>query len=432
MKPRLRDLLYCPSCYHHPLELESFETVPLELTPEQEQRRLELGFGVEKYCCAIKTGLLLCNSCKTWYPIKNFVPVMWKFHMPLHDKFARAHHKDSEAFSTHKPPSGQAEPGERQTLLNYSVTWETLGKNDLNFYHDHAKIQAIFRACLRWPAWALKRKNLSVLDVGTGFGSEAANLHQIFQGETIGIDLNVSVVTGGHLNYKDPFLHYVVCSLFEIPLLRRSFDAVISMGVLHHTYSTPAAIHSIVRYMKDDGFILIWLYGKEELLDSMRDLLIYLWRERFARPIVSRLPVWLQHPIINIIAALRYPWEKRRVPNPGKWRFKNTVHHTRDLYTPVYAYRHRHYEPIMWLDQVDVEARPVDFVQFKNDMGFWNNGVTVCGVKRTGLKDADNPDYGQPKQAPVPAGERRLSLIVDETRDQAGGQKRLAANDSQR
>jgi uncharacterized protein YbaR (Trm112 family) len=53
MKKRLLDILACPICKHHPLELKVFE--------EKEE---------------IDEGILLCAECGRWYPIIESIPHM--------------------------------------------------------------------------------------------------------------------------------------------------------------------------------------------------------------------------------------------------------------------------------------------------------------------------------------------------------------------
>jgi uncharacterized protein YbaR (Trm112 family) len=53
MKRRLLDILACPICKHHPLQLEVFQ--------EAEE---------------IDEGMLICGSCSRWYPIIESIPHM--------------------------------------------------------------------------------------------------------------------------------------------------------------------------------------------------------------------------------------------------------------------------------------------------------------------------------------------------------------------
>ncbi|MDI9643634.1 MAG: Trm112 family protein [Candidatus Verstraetearchaeota archaeon] len=53
MKRRLMEILACPMCRNHPLELIVF-------SEENE----------------IDEGIIICNSCNRWYPIKETIPHM--------------------------------------------------------------------------------------------------------------------------------------------------------------------------------------------------------------------------------------------------------------------------------------------------------------------------------------------------------------------
>lgn len=53
MKPSLMDILACPICKHHPLELLVFD--------EKEE---------------IVEGLIVCSACNRWYPIIEEIPHM--------------------------------------------------------------------------------------------------------------------------------------------------------------------------------------------------------------------------------------------------------------------------------------------------------------------------------------------------------------------
>jgi hypothetical protein len=130
--------------------------------------------------------------------------------------------------------------------------------------------------------------------------------------------------------------------------------------------------------MREDGMILIWLYSNDDFIGYPLERL----REQVFRPIISRLPVWLQNAVLWMPALLYYPIEKRVVPNPEKWKFRNTLHHLRDRYTPVYADRVMFREPIMWMHSLGMECRHLDYVHFLDKIGYWNVGVTCRGIKR--------------------------------------------------
>ena len=88
MKFRLVDLLACPICKSFPLKLIVFEVY--DITPPRKIVKCELYCSyhsrfikdLEKTECnvcysrEIKSGLLICSSCKRWYPIEDDIPRM--------------------------------------------------------------------------------------------------------------------------------------------------------------------------------------------------------------------------------------------------------------------------------------------------------------------------------------------------------------------
>ena len=382
MKLRLVEFLICPCCKaDRPLRLESFKTETLELTDADLQRCEAMSIKPETVSHVIVDGVLCCDECKTWYPIKNRTAIMHRFEHALHRSFAQEFGSKSSVFKELHPPQGAAWPGEKTTMRNYTKTWETIGEGELTFHFNHEQLQRYYRGLLDHPEWVLTRKNLSVLDVGVGFGYEAKNLRSVIDGEVFGVDLNLSQLQSSHIFDKDPFLHLFCCSLFEIPLRKKSFDVVVSIGVLHHTVSTKQAVHSIATHMKDDGMLLVWVYSTEDFGEDIPRVLLRL-RELLVRPTLSRMPMWIQNPIMYGFALLQYPYDKQTVPNPHQWKLKNTLGHLRDRYTPVYAHRHLASHPYQWLDEIGMDGRDIDQMKFKNTVGFWHFGITVRGTKR--------------------------------------------------
>jgi len=94
MKNRLMDVLACPICKNYPLELHVFETTPTKGKTEEPKSTCELFCSYEKVkpseidkrvileqcrqCSGtiIKSGIIICNRCKRWYPIVEEIPVM--------------------------------------------------------------------------------------------------------------------------------------------------------------------------------------------------------------------------------------------------------------------------------------------------------------------------------------------------------------------
>ncbi len=63
MKRRLMDILACPMCKHHPLELHVFR--------EAEE---------------IEEGVIVCPNCLRWYPIIESIPHMLPDHLRSKDE----------------------------------------------------------------------------------------------------------------------------------------------------------------------------------------------------------------------------------------------------------------------------------------------------------------------------------------------------------
>ncbi|MEM2123616.1 MAG: Trm112 family protein [Candidatus Bathyarchaeia archaeon] len=54
MKEELMEILACPMCKHHPLELKAFQSSDGE----------------------IEEGIILCHECSRWYPVVDEIPHM--------------------------------------------------------------------------------------------------------------------------------------------------------------------------------------------------------------------------------------------------------------------------------------------------------------------------------------------------------------------
>ncbi len=91
MMYRTLDLLACPNCKHHPLELIVIEEETLERAVEGPRPLCSeyCGYLKEKvepgknYPCdeclkkEVKLGILVCPKCGMWYPISDGIPVMF-------------------------------------------------------------------------------------------------------------------------------------------------------------------------------------------------------------------------------------------------------------------------------------------------------------------------------------------------------------------
>ncbi len=388
--------LSCPMCKGHlvleTIEKERFELHVKELTARCNVLNTEEEMFKNSIHEIIKEGLLICNSCKVWYPISNYVPVMLVFRTLFHDHFARKHHLHlTEGYTF---PKWRAKPGEKNIQETFTEEWNTLKDDELSFVFTKKELIHLHRdVYLQWsnePPASVKE----VLNVGCGFGAEAEALSKIIKDADIfGIDLNFSLLGSGQLFIKKPFIHLVIASLFYLPFNNRSFDLVFCQGVLHHTYSTYDAFKSITAFVKKGGYLFTWVYALEDPLINKGILgcftkLKYLI-EMILRPMISRLPKTLRRITVFSFSLIFLFIERSRSRHKKKWKLKNTIHSLYDLLTPRFAYRHSFNEVIEWYENSGFTYRLHSPATNRKLFGTKLYGVGILGQKR-------NTDSKQP------------------------------------
>jgi len=90
-------------------------------------------------------------------------------------------------------------------------------------------------------------------------------------------------------------------SVADMPLAPRSMDFGYSLGVLHHTPDTQAALDACVRLLKPGAPFLLYLYYS---LDNRPAYYRTIWRASDrVRKVISELPFAVRYPITQAIAA---------------------------------------------------------------------------------------------------------------------------------
>jgi len=141
-----------------------------------------------------------------------------------------------------------------------------------------------------------------------------------------------------------------------LPFKDKSFDHVHCQGVTHHTFSTKKAFESIEKKVNDKGTFFIWVYAWEDSfgVPGFRGFLVhtyYFISHRIFRPILSRVPSSVRTAVVHLISLLYHPLVRNRGTNKGRWKYTNTVHGIRDMFTPMYAHRHRFNEVLLWFEE---------------------------------------------------------------------------------
>jgi ubiquinone/menaquinone biosynthesis C-methylase UbiE len=228
----------------------------------------------------------------------------------------------------------------------FSFEWNKFRDVQIDILNATDETERTFRGKTGWLPGDLKGKH--VLDVGVGAGRFAEVVSR-WGGEVVGIDLSFAVDAAHENVGKRENVHILQADLFHLPFREGTFDAMYSIGVLHHTPDTKKAFDAVVPYLKPGGefAVFIYAYGHYSFFSDI-------WRK-----VTTRVP----HRIIYYLSALSIPlyylyklpfvglgfrflFPMSRHPNP-RWRWLDTF----DWYTPKYQHKHTWPEVYEWYQE---------------------------------------------------------------------------------
>jgi SAM-dependent methyltransferase/uncharacterized protein YbaR (Trm112 family) len=357
--------LVCPSC-RGPLTLEQFSV-----------RRERVGEGV-----------LLCASCRTWYPISGGVPVLLDFSGAFHSRFARERADELRGLAPYGPPRGEPRPGEAAVQERFTDEWEPTSGGELSFTYSPQELEQLnSRVWLKWVQRD-RREIASVLDAGCGIGREALALHAVTGAQVFGVDLNLALIGSAAVREAPPGVHFVIASLFALPFTAASFDLVYSQGVLHHTHSTEEAFRAIAAYADEDGFLFVWVYAFEDHLGLPgrhgRGFRRGVAVERALRPLLNRSPAAVRDVFFASATRIAHPVLRPRMRHAAQWGRADTETFLRDWLSPPYAHRHRWNEVVEWFEELGFEIVDVQSPSAYTRLF----GAPLWGVGLTGRRAA--------------------------------------------
>lgn len=338
MWARFTDLLRCTQCRG------PFELVPLEQrTPELAREQVAAGerFGIDErtLSAAVDSGLLVCRSCKLWFPVLHGLPVLLPYRTRSHDEFLARHAGAVRALGPgFDTPQETPAAGEEFVLRTFSREWLDYSYDGVVWTWTYADREALFTAEMgrepRPPSPA------RFLEIGCGLGLVTAFAEKHFTGDAVGLDLSLAALRASTHFRDQPFLHFVQASLWRPPFAEGTFDLLYSHGVIHHTHSTEKALRSVAPLVRRGGRLYIWVYGDVATRETLSRRVAYAV-EQGVRPMFSRLPPQVTSVLIAPFAVL-YIGINRLQRLLGRKRepydYARALHAARDRLTPLFAH----------------------------------------------------------------------------------------------
>lgn len=318
------ELLRCPNC-RSALELDAF---------------------VRKDDVVIE-GALRCNA-GCLFPIIDAIPRFAPGVLAQHPGFASRY---ADAFGG----TSQDLPRElRRTSDSFGLQWRTY--DVVAEEEDHAT----FYAKTGFSEDALG--GALVLDAGCG-GGRYARVATRAGARVVAVDLSRACEKAREVLAGSPNALVVQGNLMRLPLRREAFDAVYSIGVLHHTPNTRTALEAIGHFVRPGGNLAVWLYlRRDPLFEAVNRLLRGFTTRLSHRTLMrlARLAVSLGAAKRALLARRHTAWMSKLLPPCSSHPDPHMrVCDTFDWYSPQFQWHHTNAEVERWL-------RDLGFVNLKN------------------------------------------------------------------
>lgn len=243
---------------------------------------------------------------------------------------------------------------------SFGFQWNTFSKSQLDSANGSTRSRDMFEEKTGWRLDTLGGQR--VLDAGCGMG-RFAEVCAAAGAEVHAIDLSTAVQAAAANLSRFPNVSFYQADIMNLPFTEGTFDAIYSIGVLHHTPDTRRAFLSLTRLLKPGGRIAIWVYSTKLKLmfggELLRTITPRLSKSVLLKASKIAIPLYHVHriPILGRATTALLPTSLN--PDP-EWRWLDTF----DWYSPRYQWKHTYREVERWfreagLTEITRERFPV-------------------------------------------------------------------------
>lgn len=226
-----------------------------------------------------------------------------------------------------------------KTKKSFALEWSLLDyeKQDKVWHDDEKGLENLFFNEADENASTLKGKR--IIDTGCGHGLNARAIAK-FCNTVIGAELGKSI-ENAYKNNTCENVWFIQADLQFLPFADKTFDILLSGGVLHHTPNTELALSNVETTLKSDGKLCIWLYQPQKsIIHNMFNNL---------RKLTSHLPVKFQYyTYLFFVFPLTYSIKKIK---GRKINWREEMIDLMDTLSPIYRHEHFADEAGSWLQK---------------------------------------------------------------------------------
>ena len=229
----------------------------------------------------VDEGVFRCG-CGEWFPVLRGIPRMLV--SPHREALLQQETEFSARRGSLLPAWKPLEPEghervQRSTAESFGAQWKT-------FSEMRAHYEQLFHSY--FDEIDVKRyRSRPVLDAGCGMGRWAV-FWAAAGAEVFAVDLGSAVESAAANLRGYPGAHVIQADLLRLPFPENSFDAVYSMGVLHHLPDPAAGFRAIAAHVAPAGELGIYLYYSLENRSAAHRLLLRAMQQ--TRRVTVRLP----------------------------------------------------------------------------------------------------------------------------------------------